>query len=69
MPSSARSSFIEPSEFAALTLRALERGRSEVVIPAHMRLPMIIHALFPEWMGRAVGKVKMKALERAGARE
>ena len=58
--------FIEPGEFARRTLRALARGRSEAVIPSHMKGPVVLNALFPQWMGRMVGRVKLAGLRKAG---
>lgn len=61
-----RPGFMSPEDFARQTLRALDRGRREAVIPARMRGPIVLNALFPEWMGRMVGRVKLAALRRAG---
>lgn len=58
--------FIEPDDFARRTLDALGRGRVEAIIPSHMRGPIILNSLFPEWMGRMVGRVKLAALRKAG---
>jgi short-subunit dehydrogenase len=66
MPSSAKGSFIEADDFARRTLALLAKGRTEAVIPAHMNGPVMLHALFPQWMGRTVGKVKLAALRKAG---
>jgi short-subunit dehydrogenase len=66
MPASTRRSFIEADTFARHALAALAKGRTEAVIPRRMRGPILLHALFPEWMGRAVGRVKLDALRRAG---
>ncbi len=65
MPDAA-GTFIEPDEFARHTLRALAKGRSQAVIPRHMKGPIILNTLFPQWMGRMVGRVKLGALARAG---
>ena len=67
MPEAA-GSFIEADDFARRTLRALAKGRVEVVIPSHMKGPIILNTLFPQWMGRMVGRVKLAALEKAGIR-
>jgi short-subunit dehydrogenase len=61
--------FMSADEFARRTLRALARGRSQAVIPARMRGPILLNTLFPDWMGRMVGRVKLAALERAGVDE
>ena len=63
MPKASSGSFIEADEFAKRTLRALAKGRTEAVIPGRMRGPILLHALFPEWMGRTIGRVKLAALE------
>jgi short-subunit dehydrogenase len=65
MPDASRS-FMEADDFARRTLRALAKGRSEAVIPGRMNLPIILNALFPEWMGRVVGRVRLSALRKAG---
>lgn len=65
MPDAA-GTFIEADEFSRRTLRALAKGRSEAVIPSTMNVPIILNALFPQWMGRMVGRVKLAALEKAG---
>ncbi len=65
MPDAA-GTFIEADEFARRTLRALAQGKTEAVIPNHMKLPMALNALFPQWMGRMVGRVKRNALKKAG---
>jgi len=61
-----RPRFMSADEFARQTLRALDRGRRDAVIPARMRVPIVLNALFPDWMGRMVGRVKLAALRRAG---
>lgn len=58
--------FIEADEFARRTLRALSKGRIEAVIPARMKGPILLNALFPQWMGGMVGRVKLAALRKAG---
>lgn len=65
MPSGAPK-FMEPDEFARRTLRALAKGRIEAVIPSRMKGPIVLNTLFPKWMGRLVGRVKLAALRRAG---
>ena len=65
MPDTA-ATFIEADEFARRPLRALAKGRIESVIPSHMKVPIILNTLFPQWMGRMVGRVKLAALEKAG---
>lgn len=66
MPKTATRSFIEADEFARRALAALAKGRREAVIPSHMNAPIVLHALFPTWMSRMVGRVKLRALEKAG---
>lgn len=58
--------FMEADAFARETLRALSRGKIEAVIPATMKVPILLNALFPQWMGRNVGKIKLAALRKAG---
>jgi short-subunit dehydrogenase len=58
--------FIEADDFARRTLHALEKGRTDVVIPSHMKMPVVLNAIFPQWMGRVVGRVKLAALKKAG---
>lgn len=65
MPRSSSQRFITADEFARKTLRALARGRTEVVIPALMNGPILLHALFPRWMGQVIGRVKLAALPKA----
>jgi hypothetical protein len=31
-----------------------------------MKVPIILNALFPQWMGRIFGRVKLGALRKAG---
>jgi len=64
MPAASSRSFISAEEFARRALRALEKGRTEAVIPGTMRIPILLHALFPEWMGRTLGRIKLAALEK-----
>jgi short-subunit dehydrogenase len=65
MPDSA-GTFIEADDFARRTLRALAKGRREAVIPSQMKVPIVLNTLFPQWMGRMVGRVKLAALKKAG---
>jgi len=65
MPDAA-GTFIEADDFARRTLRALAKGRIEAVIPSQMKGPIILNTLFPQWMGRMVGRVKLAALKKAG---
>lgn len=65
MPKASAGSFIEADEFARQTLDALAKGRTEAVIPGRMRGPILLHALFPEWMGRTIGRVKLAALKES----
>ena len=58
--------FIEPDDFARRTLHALAKGRVEAVIPSHMKGPIVLNTLFPQWMGRMVGRIKLAALRDAG---
>lgn len=58
--------FIEADDFARRTLQALEKGRVEAVIPSLMKGPIILNTLFPGWMGRTVGRIKLAALRKAG---
>jgi len=58
--------FMEADEFARQTLRALARGKIEAVIPATMKVPILLNALFPQWMGRNVARIKLAALRKAG---
>lgn len=62
MPRGSAASFIEADEFAKRALAALAKGRTEAMIPARMRIPILLHALFPGWMGRMVGRVRLSAL-------
>lgn len=62
----ASGSFIEADDFARRTLRALAKGRSEAVIPSRMRVPIILNSLFPHWMGKMVGRIRLGALKEAG---
>ena len=66
MPASSSRSFIEADDFARRTLSVLAKGRTEAVIPAIMNGPVVLHALFPQWMGRTIGRVKLAALRKAG---
>ena len=66
MPSSA-GKFLEPDEFARRTLAALAKGRVEAIIPSYMKGPMILNTLFPGWMGKMVGRVKLAAVRESGA--
>jgi len=58
--------FMEADKFARETLRALARGKIEAVIPASMKVPNLLNALFPRWMGKNVGRIKLAALRKAG---
>jgi short-subunit dehydrogenase len=64
--SDAAANFIEADDFARRTLRALAKGRVEAVIPSYMKLPILLDTLFPQWVGRTVGRVKLAALRKAG---
>lgn len=57
--------FIDADEFARRTLNALAKGRVEAIIPFHMLGPIILNTLFPQWMGKLVGRVKLAALRKA----
>jgi uncharacterized protein len=43
---------IEPEQVARSIVRAIEKGRSEVVVPRVYRLPALVHALAPGLLGR-----------------
>lgn len=58
--------FMEADEFARRTLKALAQGRVEAIIPGRMKGPVVLAALFPDWMGRMVGRVKLSALRKSG---
>ncbi len=58
--------FMSADEFARRTLRALAKGKSQAVIPGRMKGPILLNTLFPDWMGRMVGRVKLAALAKAG---
>jgi short-subunit dehydrogenase len=58
--------FIEPEEFARQTLSALAKGKAEAVIPPQMKVPIILSALFPEWMAKVFGRVKLAPLKKKG---
>ena len=65
MPDAA-GTFLEADDFARRTLRALAKGSREAIIPSQMKVPIILSALFPGWMGKMIGRVKLGALEKAG---
>ncbi len=64
----ASGSFLEADDFARRTLRALAKGHNEAVIPGRMKVPIILNALFPTWMGMMVGRLRLAALRKAGVK-
>jgi short-subunit dehydrogenase len=63
MPKRVRNSLIEPAELCAGILTALERGQTDVVLPRRYGWVCALATLFPGWMGRKIGRVKMDAIE------
>lgn len=62
MPRSSLRSFIEPSEFAARTLRVLARGETDAVIPRRFGWVPVLRSLFPRLVGSSVARVKLASL-------
>jgi len=68
MPKSSLGQFISSDEFVRQALDALARGETEVVIPRRMRGVIALYALFPQYMNKVIGRVKMAALRKSAAR-
>jgi uncharacterized protein len=62
MPRGAGKRFMKPERFAVETLKALARGDHHAVIPRGYRWVGILKALFPGFMGRKIGAVRLGAL-------
>jgi len=62
MPPGADKRFLTAERFVAETLRALERGAHHAVIPRAYRGVGVLKTLFPQWMGRKIAAVRLRAL-------
>ncbi len=65
LPKSARGSFIDPPAFVSRTLRALERGRTDVTVPGRFGWLHMLANLLPGTLGRAIARSKLRALRDA----
>jgi short-subunit dehydrogenase len=62
MPARALRTFIEPPEFSAQVLRALERGRHEVTVPRYVGIAYAIRALLPALHRRMTARIRLPVL-------
>ena len=62
MPRGVANTFIEADEFCRLTLRALERGRTSVIIPGKIGISLKLKGLFPGIVGRAAARYRLAVL-------
>lgn len=62
LPGSSEGTFIEAPEFVRDLLRALERGKTSVVIPGRYAVAPILCKLFPRLIGGAMSRVKLRGL-------
>jgi hypothetical protein len=62
MPKRVQRTFVEPPEFVAEVLRALERGAYEVTIPRYVTFAYAIRALFPRFHRRMTARIRLPVL-------
>ncbi len=67
MPKETDKRFITADRFAAETLKALERGEHQLIVPRSYRGVVVLKNLFPKLMTRKIGAVKMKGLKEEDA--
>jgi short-subunit dehydrogenase len=65
LPRGAAGTIIEPEEFVATTLKALERGETSIVVPRRFGAVSFLNALSPRVIGRALARIKLGALPAA----
>jgi len=62
MPPRVQRTFVEPPEFVAEVLRALERGAYEVTVPRYVGLAYVIRTLFPLFHRRMTARIRLPVL-------
>jgi uncharacterized protein len=62
LPKAAARTLIDADVFVAAALRALERGETSVIIPRRFRAVWLLRALSPGLIGRALARVKLRAV-------
>jgi hypothetical protein len=62
MPERATRTFIDPPEFCAAVLRALERGKHEVTVPSYVGIAYVLRALLPALHRRIMRNLRLPVL-------
>jgi short-subunit dehydrogenase len=62
MPERATRTFIDPPEFCAAVLRALERGKHEVTVPSYVGIAYAMRVLLPALHRRIMRNLRLPAL-------
>jgi len=62
MPERATRTFIDPPEFCAAVLRALERGRHEVTVPSYVGIAYALRTLLPALHRRIMRNLRLPVL-------
>jgi len=62
MPERATRTFIDPPEFCAAVLRALERGAYEVTVPSYVGIAYLLRALLPALHRRIMRNIRLPVL-------
>jgi short-subunit dehydrogenase len=62
MPERATRTFIDPPEFCAAVLRALERGAYEVTVPSYVGIAYVLRALLPALHRRIMRNIRLPVL-------
>jgi short-subunit dehydrogenase len=62
MPERVKRTFIEPPEFVRHVLRALERGRHEVTVPAYVGVAYALRTLWPGFHRRLTARLRLPVL-------
>jgi len=62
MPARATRTFIDPPEFSAAVLRALERGAFEVTVPSYVGIAYVLRTLVPALHRRIMRNIRLPVL-------
>lgn len=62
MPKEAKGQFLEPADFTAQLLRALERGEFQVTIPRYIKIAYVMRELFPRMFRRQTARIRLPTL-------
>jgi short-subunit dehydrogenase len=62
MPERATRTFIDPPEFCAAVLRALERGKYEVTVPSYVGIAYVLRTLLPALHRRIMRNLRLPVL-------